>query len=146
MSIGPVELLVLKFPDDQISGRLSASLGDLVKSGLIRVIDIVFARKSRDNGVHVTELHELEDEEYAALERVIDDVAGLINVDDVDRLTSSMEPGSSAVIMLFEDAWAKRFADDISAARGEVVLAERIPRVVIDELVRARDEQLVAAT
>jgi hypothetical protein len=146
VSIGPVELLVLKFPDERISRPLSASLQDLVNSGLIRVIDIVFAKKSTDDGVQVTEFHELEDDEYAALDGVIEEVAGLINNDDVDRLTGSMEPGSSAAIMLFEHSWAKRFADEVTAAHGEVVLAERIPRVVIDELMRSRDEQLVAAT
>ena len=36
--------------------------------------------------------------------------------------------------MLFENVWATRFADAIRNARGEVVLNERIPRVVVEEL------------
>ena len=36
--------------------------------------------------------------------------------------------------MLFENTWATRFVDAVSNARGEVVLNERIPRSVIQEL------------
>ncbi|HEY3071348.1 MAG TPA: DUF6325 family protein [Candidatus Limnocylindrales bacterium] len=141
MSIGPVELLVLKFPVERVGRNVAGSLQDLVQSGLIRVIDLVFARKSGTNGVQVLELHELEDEDSGMIEPLVADITGFLNGDDVEKLTAAMEPGSSAAIMLFEHAWAKNFADQVAAAHGEVVLAERIPRAVIDELVRAHEEE-----
>jgi hypothetical protein len=36
--------------------------------------------------------------------------------------------------MLFENAWAAKFAQAVRNANGEVVLSERIPRQVIEEI------------
>jgi hypothetical protein len=143
VSIGPVELLVLKFPGDRFRGAVADSFQELVDSGLIRVIDAVFAKKSIDDGVRVFELDELEAEDTATFEPAIAEITGLLNRDDVETLTARLEPGASAAVMLFEDAWATKFRDAVAAADGEVVLAERIPRDVIDELLAAREEELV---
>ena len=48
MSIGPVDLLVVKFPGNQFKGEIAPALTDLVESGTIRVIDILFANKDED--------------------------------------------------------------------------------------------------
>ena len=37
--------------------------------------------------------------------------------------------------MLFENVWATKFADALRNANGQLVLSERVPRAVIDELI-----------
>jgi hypothetical protein len=37
--------------------------------------------------------------------------------------------------MLFENVWATRFADALRNADGQLILNERVPRAVIDELI-----------
>jgi hypothetical protein len=39
--------------------------------------------------------------------------------------------------MLFENVWAARFAQAVRNARGEVLLNERIPHAVIEEVAAA---------
>jgi hypothetical protein len=47
-------------------------------------------------------------------------------------------------VLLFENIWARKFREAVTEAGGVVVLQERIPRAVIEELERARDDELVA--
>jgi hypothetical protein len=36
--------------------------------------------------------------------------------------------------MLFENVWATRFVDAVANAKGEVIISERIPRAMLDEM------------
>jgi len=140
MPYGPIELLVLEFPGNQFSGEITPALANLVESGTIRIIDILFVQKDADGNVVETELTDLTEGAYAAFDPVVDELAGLITHDDALYLTATLGPNSSAGIMLFENVWAKRFADAVVSANGHVVLNERIPRAVIEELVATHAE------
>jgi hypothetical protein len=137
MAYGPIELLVVEFPGNQFSGEITPALKELVDSGLIRIIDILFIQKLDDGTVVETELTDLVDDVFTAFEPLVDEDAGedFLSHDDALGLAESLDPGSSAGIMLFENVWATRFADAVRAADGQVVLNERIPRSVIEELV-----------
>lgn len=140
MPFGPIELLVVKFPDNQFNGEIIPAMQELIDHGTIRVVDILFVTKDADGVVAEQELGDLVDDLYTAYDPVVDDVNGLLTHEDAEQLTATLEPNSSAGIMLFENVWAKRFADAVANANGEVVLNERIPRIVIEELVAAYDE------
>jgi hypothetical protein len=136
-------LLVLKYTGDRFTGVPAAKVKALVDAGFIRVIDVIFARKGDDGEVKVLELNDLDDDEYGHFDPVVHDISGLLNHDDVRSLTADWEPRTTAVVALFENLWAGQFRKDVEEAGGEVVLAERIPRSVIDELVAERDAELV---
>ncbi len=51
------------------------------------------------------------------------------------EVAASLENDSSAGIMLFENTWAARFAQAIRDAKGEVLLNERIPRPMIEDVI-----------
>ena len=138
MSVGPIELLVVKFPGNKFSGEIAPALAELIESGTIRIFDLLFATKDQDGKVTVREIAELDDDEYATIDPLVSDTAGLLTVDDVERLTSKLESNSSAALILFENVWATRFTDAVANANGEVVLNERIPRAVIQELLAER--------
>jgi hypothetical protein len=46
------------------------------------------------------------------------------------------------LLLLFENAWAARFTEAVRNANGEVLLNERIPRAVIEEVLAEAAEQL----
>lgn len=142
MPYGPIELLVLEFPGNEFTGELAPALTDLVESGTIRIIDILFVQKDADGNVIETELSDLTEGAFAAFDPVVDELAGLITHDDALYLTAALAPNSSAGIMLFENVWAKRFADAVVGANGHVVINERIPRAAIEELVAAQAEPI----
>ena len=48
MTLGPVELLVVRFPGKQFKGEIIPALQELVKKGTIRIIDILFVTKDEE--------------------------------------------------------------------------------------------------
>jgi hypothetical protein len=135
MSLGPVELLVIKFPGNQFTGDIVPALKELVDSGTIRIIDLIFARKDKDGNVLVVELNELDDDAYAAYNGVVGDLSGTLTAEDVNQLAATLERNSSAGIMLFENTWATKFQNAVLKANGKLVLNERIPHAVVQQLI-----------
>jgi uncharacterized membrane protein len=137
MSLGPVEILVVKFPGNQFTGEIAPALRDLVENGLIRIIDLVFVSKDADGSIGAFEIQDLGEDEQASYNAVTDFEAPMMTTDDVEQLGATLEDNSSAAIMLFENVWATRFRDAVLNAGGELVLNERIPRTVIEEVAAA---------
>ena len=51
MSTGPIEVLVLGFPGNQLSGEILPELANLVDSGQIAILDLEFVAKTVDGDV-----------------------------------------------------------------------------------------------
>jgi Family of unknown function (DUF6325) len=134
MSLGPIEMLVVKFPGNQFKGEIAPALAELVETGTIRVIDFVFIQKDADGSLTSVELADLDPEAASVYASAVDDVSGTLSEDDIIELGGLLENNSSAGLMLFENVWATRFADAVRNASGEVILSERIPRAVIEEV------------
>ena len=49
----------------------------------------------------------------------------------------TLEPDSSAAILLFEHVWATRFRDAVLDSGGEMIASIRIPKEVVDEVLAA---------
>jgi hypothetical protein len=139
MSFGPIELLMVKFPSNRFTGEIARELTALVETGTIRLIDILFVRKDEYGGLTVLEINDLDDDDYTVFDPIVADISGLLSEDDIRQLSSTLANDSSAGLMVFENAWAKKFVDAVANAGGEVVLNERIPRAVIEEAVKVQE-------
>ncbi len=135
MAVGPIELLVVKFPGNQFKGEIAPALQELVKNGTIRIIDLIFAIKDEEGTLAIVELNALGDETLAVFEPEPSELSGSLTEDDARTLSGGLENNSSAAILLFENTWATKFVDAMRNANGELILIERVPRVVIDELI-----------
>lgn len=135
MSYGPVELVVLKFDGTNFEGGVLREIQKVVDDGTIVVIDILLAVRLGDDPVRVLEVQELEDPVLQRWEPIITDVGGLLTADDAERLSADLAPDSAVALLMFEHRWVAPIADAIERAGGSVVLTERIPRTVIDQLV-----------
>jgi hypothetical protein len=137
-SIGPVELLVVKFPGNQFKGEIAPALKELVDSGTIRVLDMLFAIKDEEGEFAIVEVRELESRELEVYEPLIGEGSDLLSEGDVEEIAGMLEPNSSAAILLFENTWATRFRDSLSNANAELIFNVRIPQAVIQELTAER--------
>ncbi len=135
MAYGPVEMLVVKFPGNQFTGELAPALQDLVESGQIRVIDLLFVLKDSDGEVLVYELNGWGDEVAAVFEPMVVADDEILSQEDAASIGVLLEPNSSAAMLLFENTWAAQFAQALRNANGEVIINSRIPGAVIEELV-----------
>jgi hypothetical protein len=52
MPYGPVEMLAVKFPGNEFKGEVAPALEELIETGMIRVIDLLFVIK--DSSGHRT--------------------------------------------------------------------------------------------
>jgi uncharacterized membrane protein len=143
MSLGPIELVLIKFPRNRFTGEIARELKNLVESGTIRVIDILFVRKDEYGGVTVLEINDLDDPEYSVFDPIVSDISGLLSQDDIRHLSNALENDSSAGLMVFENTWATRFVDAVANVGGQVVLNERIPRAVVEQAMKEPQEARV---
>jgi hypothetical protein len=140
MSLGPVEFLAIKFPEERIDREVVDALTALVNSGTIRIIDVLVGRRGDDGEIQVIELADLDPETLSALDPLVDDVMGLISESDVRQMAASMEKGSSVGFLLYENTWATRFRDAVVSARGELLFHERLPQRVVESLLASAAE------
>ncbi|HEX5165318.1 MAG TPA: DUF6325 family protein [Thermomicrobiales bacterium] len=142
MTLGPVDFFAVKFPGNQFQGEIVPALKELVDSGTIQIVDLTFARKDADGNVDLFEMHDLDEESYKLYESFVGDVNGMLSEEDIDLIAGALEPNSSAALMLFENSWARRFVEGLENAQAEVIISERVPRVVMNQLLAAQEAEV----
>jgi Family of unknown function (DUF6325) len=125
--LGPVDFLVIEFPAGQsdFSGEMAEELVNLVDAGTIRVVDAIILAKDEAGTVEAMELSDVGD--LGGLVEIEAQLAELLAADDVDRLAASMEPGSVAGVLVYENLWAAPFASAARRAGGQLIASGRIP-------------------
>lgn len=127
---GPVEYLIVGFRGMQLASEITKELSDLVGAGTIRLLDVKCAVKAEDGS-----LVEVGDEHVEALSAQVSRIGfegDLISPEDVGLTSLHLEPGTSALLLLWEDLWAMPLAEALRKANGIVIGVERVPREVIE--------------
>jgi uncharacterized membrane protein len=132
VAVGPCELIIIRFPGNKFRGEIAPALASLARKGTIKIIDILFAIKDEKSDVAILELKDIDHDGKAELMQVVE-IDGAIGQDDVDDAAALLEPNSSALLLLFEHAWAAELTQAMRDAAGEVVYMERIPAAVVEE-------------
>ena len=141
MSLGPIEVIVVGFPGNKFNGAVLPELMALVEAGTITVVDGVFITKDAAGDVAFVEFSEAGiDGDAAALADLVGEAMELVSDEDVDELAASLDPGSSAAMLVFEHTWAKGFRDAIAGSGGELLADFRVPAVAVEELLAALAE------
>ena len=125
--LGPVDYLVVEFPAGKatFNGEMAETLADLSERGIIRILDLLVIHKDEDGGFEAVEIDEVEYlDELRGLEM---QVAEILAAEDVAHLAAAMENGSTAGVLVWENAWAAPFASAARRAGGQLVATGRIP-------------------
>ncbi len=129
--IGPVDYAIVAFPGNKFRGEIGPAIAELVENGTVRVIDIAFVAKDEDGNAVAMELMELDPDVQQALDSIGVEVSGLLNDDDLMDAADGLEPNSSAAMIVWENVWARKVAQAIRNAGGELVAFERLPHDVV---------------
>jgi len=137
--LGPVDYLVVGFPAEKanLSGEAASELKALVESKTIRVLDLVMIAKGEDGSVEAAELRDVDDSEVGELRALERDLAILLAEEDIEEIGASLEPGSAAAVLVFENTWAAPFASAVRRSGGELVTGGRIPTQALIAAVEA---------
>lgn len=124
--MGPIDYLLIEWPDRQPTGEAVPHLIELVDRGLIRILDLAFIAKGEDGSVAAIEISDLggEVEAYAAFEGAS---SGLLSDDDLEEAGGALEPGTSAALLVYENRWAAPLATALRRSGAQLVASGRIP-------------------
>ena len=143
--IGPVDYLVVGFPAEKanFSGEMATELKALIDSNTIRVLDLVMVTRADDGSVEASELRDADDSDVGELRALERDLAILLAEEDIEEVGASLEPGSAAAVLVWENTWAAPFASAVRRSGGELLGNGRIP---IQALIGAVEADREAAT
>ena len=106
--LGPVDYLVVEFPADRanFTGEMASELTALVDAGTIRVLDLLILRKDADGAIEALEIDDVDG--LDEIRRFESDIAEILAADDVADLAASMENGSTAFALVWENSGRHR--------------------------------------
>jgi hypothetical protein len=58
----------------------------------------------------------------------------LIQVEDIEMISQELEDNTTAALLMVENLWAIKFGEAVLRANGRVVMQERIPMTVVNEV------------
>ena len=137
--LGPVDYLVVGFPAEKtnFSGEMASELKALIDRHTIRVLDLVLVMKGDDGSVEASELRDADDSAVGELRALERDLAVLLAEQDVEEIGASLEPGSAAAVLVWENTWAAPFGSAIRRSGGQLLGSGRIPTQALIAAVEA---------
>ena len=140
MTYGPVDFLALEFETDQLTGESLEALLELFENKIIRLIDLVVILKDEDGQYQVLEMEELEPDVLAIFDPIEMEISGMIQMEDIELIAEEMENNTTAALLMFENLWAIKFGEAVTEASGRMLMFDRIPFEVVNEMVELFDQ------
>jgi len=137
--MGPVGYLIVEFPGSKMTGEGLPILVDLVESGLIRILDLIFITKGDDGSVSVAELRDFDGDGTLDLAVFEGASSGLLDASDIEEGGAVLEKGSSGAVLIYENRWAAPFTAALRRGGAELVAAGFIPQDALLESLAAAE-------
>jgi hypothetical protein len=135
--LGPIDVVVIGYPPGApMTGEAVPLLVDLVERGIIRVLDVMFVMKGEDGTFTGFDAHDLGDKDVGDFTVFEGASSGLLGEDDAAKAAEAIEPGTAAVMIVYENRWAAPFIAAVRRNGGVPIAFERIP---VQDLIDALD-------
>jgi hypothetical protein len=141
--LGPVDIVVIGYPaDSPMTGEAAPLLLDLVDRGIIRVLDVLFVMENEDGTFSGFEAKNLDSKNVGDFTAFEGASSGLLGDEDVATAAEAIEPGTAAVMIVYENRWAAPFVAAVRRNGGVPLAFERIP---VQDLIDSLDAAEAAA-
>ena len=145
--LGPIDIAVIGYPaGSPMTGEAIPLLIDLVERGIVRVLDVLFVMKDDDGNTVGFEARDLDDKgvgDFAVFEGAS---SGLLGEEDAMETAELLEPGSGAVLIVYENRWAAPFIGAVRRNGGIPLAFERIPAAQVVEALDALEASEAATS
>jgi hypothetical protein len=121
-----VELALLEFPAASFDGSIATALAGLVDKGIVSIIDLLLVARTASGDLEVIELSDAENQIAAQFEDVDGEVLWLLSDADVRAAASNLAPGTTGLLVVWENIWARHLRDAVESAGGRLVLHDRL--------------------
>jgi uncharacterized protein DUF6325 len=136
-ALGPIDVVVIGYPPGApMTGEAVPIFLDLVDRGIIRVLDARFVRKDADGTFSGFDLADVDEDTAGDLTALAGASTGLLDDDDVALTAAEIEPGSAAVMIVYENRWAGPFVAAVRSNGGVLIASQRIG---VQDLIDALD-------
>jgi len=137
MGLCPVDVVIVGFPGNKFSGRIAPALMELVDNSTIRIIDLLFVSKDANGVITTIKAADVDADTgpgYLAINVV---QPGALGPEDAEELQEDLAPNSSAMLIAFENIWARKLLEAARDADAVVMDHIRIPSDVVAAVVTA---------
>jgi uncharacterized membrane protein len=146
MTIGPLQLVLIKFSDEQRTRPISEELRAVRKTGIIRLVDLLYVYKDLDGVLHSKEISDVSGAAKAEYGILLQGLLGMraahktggdvdkiaeamslspgdfgLSSEQVQQIANDLPNGGSAMLTLFEHVWAIRLKEALLNAGGELI-------------------------
>jgi uncharacterized membrane protein len=146
MTIGPLQLIWVKFADESRTKPISQALTAARRTGVIRLVDMLYVYKNMNGELQSKEMSDLADLQKAEYGLVLKGLLGIrasyktagdadkvvaamalvpgdfgLSSEQVQEMAKDLPNGGSAMMVLFEHTWAVPLKEAILTAGGELV-------------------------
>ena len=123
---GPIDFLLMEFSADRLTGRAAQELLDLVDKGIVALYDVLVVGKADDGSTYALDMSDDVDRlgGFAELAWVR---SGLLTDEEIQEAAATMERGTLAVLIVYENTWAVPFVAAAMESGGELIAGARIP-------------------
>ena len=128
LELGPVDVVVIGYPPEApMTGEAIPLLMDLIDKGIVRVLDVMFVTKEADGSFAGFDATNLTEKGVQGDLTVFEGASsGLISDDDVQMAAEAIEPGTAAVMIVYENRWAAPFVAAVRRNGGHAIAFERV--------------------
>jgi len=123
---GPIDFVLIEFSADRLTGAAARALLDLVDREVITLYDVLVVGKAEDGSIYAVDLAD-DVEQVGGFTELAWVRSGLLTDDDMSAAADAMEPGKLAVLVVYENTWARPFVAAARESGGELIASARIP-------------------
>jgi len=109
--LGPVDFLAIEFPRGHLTAAGFEQLLSLADQGVVDILDMEFITKDADGKSKKVDVWEFAVPDGVDLSAWAGASSGLLDDSDVGEISSAMQPGSVAVVVIYENRWALGLVD-----------------------------------
>jgi hypothetical protein len=124
--LGPIDYLAVEFPSGRMTGAGFRLVRDLVRRGIILVMDLEFIRKESDGSLTRVALEDVAQEDPVDVYDWVGAYSGLLDESDMQAVGDAISPGSLAGVLVYENAWAAPIMQEIEDSGARLLGSARI--------------------
>ena len=109
--LAPVDFLAIEFPDGRLTAPGFEQLLSLADQGVIEILDMEFIVKDAGGQSKKVDVWEFAVPAGVDLTAWAGASSGLLDNSDVDEISAAMQPGSVAVVVIYENRWVLGLVD-----------------------------------
>ncbi len=132
MFVGPVDVAIIGFPGNKFTGKIAPAIQELVDSGTVRVLDLIFVSKDADGRVTSITPADVDPAAGSSYGSIEVSHPGALGPEDAEEVADDLTSNSSVLLIAWENLWAARFVDAARQADAVIIDQIRIPADVAE--------------